>query len=563
MGISGRVTTANTRTVLYGQDYLFCLPEDLYTRLRVFTPPTDLSTENCSEERRKTNPIAMTSSGCPNTKKGKEMSTFAEQVAAYAEAGARGFWTTTQEEARLSVELGVLGQRKSVQMYRWSPVSVPFDLTNGTALTDDFETSVVPLPNFVKWLTEFKFQSSKKVPPHGIVIPNAHMILKEGLLRFVQEDLLYGQKKRLWFGLSHMSQPPAELSRLLIPVAFGLPPSEVLAEYLSDHYPKEEAHGLASAAVGLTVHEALVAVHMAAKKTKSIEERVTHVWDSKAKFFATRGLAKICIPTESFKDVGGCYHFKKWFTRLKPSFSPEAMARGLGPKGVLFVGPFGVAKSLLSRALASELGYRYLEWDTGKLMDMYVGNTEHLTDEMLELSLLHKPCVVRIEEVAHQMSGHESSGVTDSGVMSRMIGKILTFMEEQSEGLFFVMSTNEPWRLPPAFTRSGRLDGIWKLSLPDEDALEEILQIHLRKICPELLDSTTDYGSLVTKCHTSRFSGAEVRQVIIEAARASFPKSPTIGDLHSIADEIIPSYKTQHELVERIETWANTKARKA
>lgn len=486
---------------------------------------------------------------------------FSDQVLLHAEAGARGFWTSTHEEERLSVVLGEIGQQQQMQMYRWSPVSVPVDLTKGESLAEEFETAVVPLPNFIKWLTDFKFQS-KRVSPHGIVLPNAHLLLKEGMLRFVQEDLLYGQKKRLWFGLSHVPQPPVELARLLVPLPFSLPDQQTLTDVLSNHHEKEDAEAFASAAVGLTVHETQVAVNMACKQTKLIKERVQHVWDTKAHFFETRGLAKICVPNESFADVGGCYHFKRWFNKLKPSFSPEAMARGLTPKGILLVGPFGVAKSLLSRAIAAELGYRYLEWDTGKLMNMYVGNTEHLTDEMLELSLLHRPCVVRIEEVAHQLSGHESSGVTDAGVMSRMIGKILTFMEEKSAGLFFVMSTNEPWRLPPAFIRSGRLDGVWKLSLPDEDALAEIFQIHLKKTCPEF-DSSGGYDTLITKCHNNRFSGAEVRQVIIEASRMSFPKTPCVKDLLLVADEIIPSHKTQHELVERIETWANTKARKA
>ena len=485
---------------------------------------------------------------------------FKDQINRYVDAGARAFWISTHEETRAVPELTALMKDRKVTLYLWSQVSGPYNLMTKKSLADEApdleDNGLFP---FIRWLRQVKL--GQKGEPYALILPNCHSYLKDGIIRLVQEEIFSG--KALFFCVSPNPTPPMELQRLITPVRYGLPTAETLASTIAKDYPSNFRTRMADAAVGLTVSEARIATQMALLNYKDEADAVQQIWDSKATFFAERGLAKICIPTESLDSVGGCHHFKRWLRDRKHAFSPDGRSLGIMPRGVLFVGPFGVGKSLLSRAIANELGWRYLEWDTGKLMDMYVGNTEHATDDLLELSTLHAPCVVRIEEVAHQLSGHESSGVTDSGVMARMIGKILTFMEEKAHGLLFVMSTNEPWKLPPAFIRPGRLDGVWRLSLPKEDEIDEILQIQLSKFAPQLIDTKSDFESLCEYMRENKFSGSEVRQVIIEALQTTFPNPISGRDLERTARDIVPAYKVQHELVERIEKWADNRARRA
>ena len=52
--------------------------------------------------------------------------------------------------------------------------------------------------------------------------------------------------------------------------------------------------------------------------------------------------------------------------------------------------------------------------------------------------------------------------------MARIIGTILTGLNENDKGIFTIMTSNDVSQLPPELTRVGRLDGIWYFSYPNE-----------------------------------------------------------------------------------------------
>ncbi|NIT64777.1 MAG: AAA family ATPase, partial [Gammaproteobacteria bacterium] len=60
-------------------------------------------------------------------------------------------------------------------------------------------------------------------------------------------------------------------------------------------------------------------------------------------------------------------------------------------------------------------------------------------------------------------AGHDGDG----GVSRRVLGTLLTWMQERSGRVFVVATANDIQRLPPELLRKGRFDEIFFVDLPD------------------------------------------------------------------------------------------------
>ena len=65
--------------------------------------------------------------------------------------------------------------------------------------------------------------------------------------------------------------------------------------------------------------------------------------------------------------------------------------------------------------------------------------------------------------------------------MSRIIGTVLTELNDNNKGIFTVMTSNDISQLPPELTRIGRIDAIWYFTYPNEEERLEIIKIYFNK----------------------------------------------------------------------------------
>jgi len=477
--------------------------------------------------------------------------TFQENIQLATLAGARGIWITTFEEVRVREDLLTLADRLGQPVLTWSSASgLQFD---GTVI----------LPPAAKLAGALQYMQDSKQEGWFILF-DAHADL-ESALRRIRELVLYGVAK--CFMVSPKSEIPFELSHEFIPIPYNLPTKVELANSLKSirDVPTAGIFQIAESAAGLTLHEAHYAIRRAVMAGhKKIPALVRNVWEYKTNQISQSGMLTISQPTETWNDVAGIYGFRSWIDSRLRVFTPEARKKGVPiPRGVLFVGPFGTGKSLISKVIASKLGWQYVEWKLDKLMDPFVGNTESNTRRMIELTELHAPCVVRIDEITNQVSGHESSGYTDSGVVSRMIGTILTWMEERTSDIFLAASTNEPWKLPGHMVRAGRFDAIFYVGLPKADALEEVLKLKLVKYSPTIDMTAVDIPEMARAMAAEKFSAAEAEQVVIESVQTAYPDLPDARHLQRALHAVVPSAVTMAEQTKRIEEWARTRAQSA
>ena len=104
------------------------------------------------------------------------------------------------------------------------------------------------------------------------------------------------------------------------------------------------------------------------------------------------------IPNVKWEDVGGLENIKQtlkevieWplkyssalsYVKLKPS------------KGVMLYGPPGCGKTLLAKAVATELGVNFISIKGPELLSRYIGESEKGIREVFKKAKLASPCIV-------------------------------------------------------------------------------------------------------------------------------------------------------------------------
>jgi ATP-dependent 26S proteasome regulatory subunit len=185
------------------------------------------------------------------------------------------------------------------------------------------------------------------------------------------------------------------------------------------------------------------------------------------------------MPSQPMSDIGGLDNLKEWVAKRARCFSQEAKDFGIeAPKGCGLFGPPGTGKSLSAKAIASSLELPLIKFDLSSVFQSLVGQSEERVRAALKMLDSMAPCVVLLDEI-DKVFQRGSSG--DSGVSQRVLGAVLTHMQESDAPIFWVFSANRVDALPPELLRKGRLDEIFAVSVPDATERLAILEIHLRK----------------------------------------------------------------------------------
>lgn len=181
-------------------------------------------------------------------------------------------------------------------------------------------------------------------------------------------------------------------------------------------------------------------------------------------------------------DVVGLEPVKQWLKLHKENIRRVSFERDEDiTKGILLLGLPGTGKSLLASCCAEILDLPLIRLDISRLLGQYVGNSESNMNQVLEdLTLAGAPCVLWIDEIEKAYSGLGGEG-GGSGVMNRLFGKMLTFMQEMKRTVFMVATANDITALPPEFFRAGRFSQIFSLMLPTYEECVSILRSKLER----------------------------------------------------------------------------------
>lgn len=231
------------------------------------------------------------------------------------------------------------------------------------------------------------------------------------------------------------------------------------------------------------------------------------------------------IPDVRWADVGGLDDIRRRLIESVewPIKYPELYQQAgvKPPKGLLLAGPPGVGKTLIAKAIANESGVNVISVKGPALMSRYVGDSEQGVRELFHKARQASPCIIFLDEVDSVVPAR-GEGSTDSHVAERVLSQFLSEMDglEELKGVFIIGATNRVDLIDPAMLRPGRFDEIIELGLPDEEARQQILSVHLRN---KPLGDNINAQALAERCLDA--SGAELAAVCNRAALAALRRA--------------------------------------
>jgi SpoVK/Ycf46/Vps4 family AAA+-type ATPase len=234
-------------------------------------------------------------------------------------------------------------------------------------------------------------------------------------------------------------------------------------------------------------------------------------------------------PGITLADVGGMEKVK---ARLRASFLAPlrnpALRRMYGKSlrgGLLMWGPPGCGKTFIARAIAGELGARFVPVGLDDVLGLYYGESERNLHSIFETARRNTPCVLFLDEI--DALGHKRSqlrGTAGHNLVVQLLDD-LDGVDSVNEGVFVLAATNQPWDVDPALRRPGRFDRTMLVLPPDREARRAILSYHLRE---RPIGDDVDVDMLAAA--TDGFSGADLALVCEEAAEAALTRALETGD---------------------------------
>jgi SpoVK/Ycf46/Vps4 family AAA+-type ATPase len=296
---------------------------------------------------------------------------------------------------------------------------------------------------------------------------------------------------------------------------------------------------LVRSATGLTLTGAERAfaqafVRKAIEKDRAVLDRdgIEIVVRDKERALYRSGALEVFSSQEDFDDIGGLEALKDWVAKRASAFSIEAQDFGLpAPKGVLLIGVPGCGKSLAAKAIASEWKKPLLRLDTGALFSARVGSSEENLRNAIQVAEAIAPCTLWIDEIDKSFSG--SLNFDDGGVTARVLGGLITWLQEKTAPVFVIATANSingpslsgrrqrhahSDGLPAELLRKGRFDELFFVDLPNYEERKSIFEVHLRKRGHGL--SAFSLDELAEE--SDGFSGAEIEQAVLSAMYNAF-----------------------------------------
>jgi transitional endoplasmic reticulum ATPase len=149
------------------------------------------------------------------------------------------------------------------------------------------------------------------------------------------------------------------------------------------------------------------------------------------------------------------------------------------PKGVLLHGPPGSGKTLIARAVASEVRAHFIHVNGPEIMHKFYGESEARLREIFEEAQRRAPSVIFLDEVdAIAPRRMAVSGEVEKRVVAQLLA-LMDGMVRRGE-VVVIAATNLPEAVDPALRRPGRFDREVAIGIPSREGRLRILQIHSR-----------------------------------------------------------------------------------
>ena len=182
-----------------------------------------------------------------------------------------------------------------------------------------------------------------------------------------------------------------------------------------------------------------------------------------------------------FSDVAGIKDVKEELEEIIDFLREPRKYRDMNirlPRGVLLVGPPGVGKTFISKAVAGEADVPFFYQSGASFVHIYVGMGAKRVSELFKKAKQMAPSIIFIDEID---AVGKSRGEFRNDEREATLNQLLTEMDgfEESSGVIVIGATNKIDVLDEALLRAGRFDRRIHISLPDIDDRKKTLELYL------------------------------------------------------------------------------------
>lgn len=224
-----------------------------------------------------------------------------------------------------------------------------------------------------------------------------------------------------------------------------------------------------------------------------------------------------------FDDIAGIKEVKDDLLEIIDYIKNPKKYQEMGinlPKGILLVGPPGVGKTMIAKAIANEANVPFFYQSGSSFAQIYVGMGAKRVRELFFAAKANAPSIIFIDEID---AVGKARGEHRNDERETTLNQLLTEMDgfEDSRGVIVVGATNRIEVLDSALLRAGRFDRRIYIDLPDFSERKKIIELYLKD-----KQHKVDIDEIARQ--SVGFSGAAIASLVNEASLNALRKDSKI-----------------------------------